>query len=81
MQASGWALSDEVRCVDTIRRALAVGLNFLVTAVAHGDGYSEEWISKAITGRHHQVIIATKFDLLQSDPKGVRHSLKQLLRH
>jgi myo-inositol catabolism protein IolS len=80
LQVSGWASSDEVRFVDTICHALAMGLNFLDTAAAYGDGYSEELVSKAIAGRRHQVIIATKFDFSQSHPKGVRHSLEQSLR-
>jgi myo-inositol catabolism protein IolS len=80
MQASGWASSDEVQFVTTVRHALAMGLNFLDTAAAYGDGYSEELVSKAIAGRRHQVAIGTKFNFDQSRPKDVRLSLEQSLR-
>jgi len=80
MQASGWASSDEVRFVRTVRHALDMGLNFLDTAAAYGDGYSEELVSKAIAGRRDQVVIASKFNFNQSHPNGVRLSLEQSLR-
>jgi aryl-alcohol dehydrogenase-like predicted oxidoreductase len=62
MPASGWASSDEESFLDTVGHALAMGLNFLDTAAAYGDGYSEELVSKAIAGRRDQVVIATKFN-------------------
>jgi aryl-alcohol dehydrogenase-like predicted oxidoreductase len=37
-----------------------MGLNFLDTAAAYGDGYSEELVSDAIARRRDQVVIATK---------------------
>src|SRR2546425_8794344 len=80
MQASGWASSDEVQFVTTVRHGLDMGLNFLDTAAAYGDGYSEESVSKAIAGRRHQVVIGTKFNFFQSRPKDVRLSLEQSLR-
>jgi aryl-alcohol dehydrogenase-like predicted oxidoreductase len=57
-----------------------MGLNSLDTAAAYGDGYSEELVSKAIAGRRDQVVIATKFNFPQSDPKNVRLSLEQSLQ-
>jgi aryl-alcohol dehydrogenase-like predicted oxidoreductase len=57
-----------------------MGLNFLDTAPAYGDGHSEALVSKAIAGRRDQVVIATKFNFDQSHPKDVRHSLEQSLR-
>ena len=80
MQASGWTSSDEVQFVDTVRHALDMGLNFLDTAAAYGDGYSEELVSKAIAGRRDHVVIATKFNFDQSHPRDVRLSLEQSLR-
>ena len=80
MQASGWASSDALRFDTTVRHALDMGLNFLDTAAAYGDGYSEELVSNAITGRRHEVVIATKFNCYQSHPKDVRLSLEQSLR-
>jgi aryl-alcohol dehydrogenase-like predicted oxidoreductase len=80
MQASGWASSDDMRFVTTVRHALNMGLNFLDTAAAYGDGYSEDLVSKAIAGRRDQLVIATKFNFFQSRPKDVRLSLEQSLR-
>jgi myo-inositol catabolism protein IolS len=80
MQASGWASSDNVRFATTVRHALDMGLNFLDTAAAYGDGYSEELVSDAIARRRDQVVIATKFNFNQSHPNGVRLSLEQSLR-
>jgi myo-inositol catabolism protein IolS len=80
MPASGWASSDEESFLDTVGHALAMSLNFLDTAAAYGDGYSEELVSKAIAGRRDQVVIATKFNFPHSHPKNVRLSLEQSLR-
>jgi myo-inositol catabolism protein IolS len=80
MQVSGRSASDDLRFVTTIRHAVDMGLNFLDTAAAYGDGYSEELVSKAITGRRHQLVIATKFNFDHSHPKHVRLSLEQSLR-
>jgi myo-inositol catabolism protein IolS len=57
-----------------------MGLNFLDTAAAYGDGYSEELVSDAIARRRDQVVIASKFNFNQSHPNGVRLSLEQSLR-
>ena len=57
-----------------------MGLNFLDTAAAYGDGYSEELVSKAISGCRHDVVIGTKFNFNQSHPKDVRFSLERSLR-
>src|SRR5262245_52068822 len=80
MPASGWASSDEAGFLDTVRHALDMGLNFLDTAAAYGNGYSEELVSKAIAGRRDQVVIATKFNFDHSHPKDVRLSLERSLR-
>ena len=80
MQASGWPSSDESRFTTIVRRALDLGLNFLDTAAAYGDGHSEELVSKAIAGRRDEVVIATKFNFDQSRPKDVRLSLERSLR-
>ena len=66
MRASGLASSDNARFVTTVRHASDMGLNFLDTAAAYGDGYSEELVSKAIAGHRHEVVIASKFNFNQS---------------
>src|SRR4030095_2354248 len=80
MEAFGWASFDPARFVTAIRHAVDMGLNFLDTAAAYGDGYSKEPVSKAITGQRGQVVIATKFNFDHSRPQDVRLSLEQSLR-
>jgi aryl-alcohol dehydrogenase-like predicted oxidoreductase len=52
---------DDAQSIDTIHRALELGVNFLDTADMYGVGLNEELVGKAITGRRDQVILATKF--------------------
>ncbi len=47
--------------VDTIRRALDRGINFLDTADMYGMGHNETLVGQAIAGRRDEAIIATKF--------------------
>jgi len=53
--------SDEGESIRTIHRALALGINFLDTADIYGLGRNEELVGKALRGRRHQAILATKF--------------------
>ena len=41
-------------------RALDVGINMIDTANVYGDGTSEEYIGRALKGKRHQAILATK---------------------
>lgn len=78
-QAAGWASSDDDRFVNTVRHALDLGLNFLDTAIAYGDGHSERLVGKAIEGRRDQVVVATKFTHASSRPGDVEKSLETSL--
>lgn len=49
-----------------IDRALDLGVNLVDTANTYGDGKSEEYIGRALRGKRHKVIIATKV----SNPRG-----------
>lgn len=79
-QASGWASSDERAFVETVRRALEIGLNFIDTAEAYGSGRSESLIGEAIAGRRAEAVLATKFDHRNSSPAGIRKALEDSLR-
>jgi aryl-alcohol dehydrogenase-like predicted oxidoreductase len=79
-QAAGWESSDDERFVATVRAGLDRGLNFIDTAVLYGNGHSEELVGRAVEGRRHQVVIATKFAQQMSRPKDVRASLDASLR-
>ena len=52
---------NEQQSIDTIHKALDLGINFLDTADMYGVGHNEELVGKAIGDRRDQVVIATKF--------------------
>jgi aryl-alcohol dehydrogenase-like predicted oxidoreductase len=52
---------NEEESVATIHLALDQGVNFLDTADVYGIGHNEELVGKAIQGRRHQIVLATKF--------------------
>jgi aryl-alcohol dehydrogenase-like predicted oxidoreductase len=47
--------------IQTIHRALDLGVNFLDTADMYGVGKNEQLVGRAIKGRRHEVVLATKF--------------------
>ncbi len=55
--------ADEATSVAIIHEALASGINFLDTANIYADSVSETIIGKAIKGKRHQVVLATKAGL------------------
>jgi aryl-alcohol dehydrogenase-like predicted oxidoreductase len=52
---------DDEESIQTIHRALDLGVYFLDTADMYGVGKNEELVGKAIKGRRNEVILATKF--------------------
>lgn len=52
---------DEPGSVETIHRALDMGVTFLDTADAYGQGHNEELVGRALKGRREEAILATKF--------------------
>lgn len=53
-------INDELS-IQTIHRALEIGVTMLDTADVYGNGHNEELLGKALKGRRDQAIIATKF--------------------
>jgi aryl-alcohol dehydrogenase-like predicted oxidoreductase len=55
---------DDAAAIALLRRALDLGITFLDTAGIYGD--SESKVGKAIQGRRHDVVLATKFGFVQA---------------
>lgn len=60
----GWGPQDDTDSIAAIHRALDLGINWIDTAAVYGAGHSEEMVGRAIAGRRHEVIVATKCGLL-----------------
>jgi aryl-alcohol dehydrogenase-like predicted oxidoreductase len=56
-----WTTDTEAEGVATIRRAIDLGVTFFDTADVYGGGHNEQILSRAISGRRDDVVIATKF--------------------
>jgi aryl-alcohol dehydrogenase-like predicted oxidoreductase len=56
---------DEAESMATIHRALELGITLLDTADIYGPFTNEELVGRAIRGRRHGVVIATKFGVVR----------------
>ncbi|MEC7842787.1 MAG: aldo/keto reductase, partial [Candidatus Latescibacterota bacterium] len=63
---------------DGYRTALDCGVNYVDTARSYRDGEDEKVIGKAIQGRRHSLVIASK--TAKRDAKGARRELETSLR-
>ena len=56
-----YGTTDEAQSIETIRRALDLGVTFLDTADMYGPFTNEQLVGKAIARRRDEVVLATKF--------------------
>jgi aryl-alcohol dehydrogenase-like predicted oxidoreductase len=56
----GWGPQDDRESVETIHRALALGINWIDTAPAYGLGHCEEVVGQALQGLQERPLIASK---------------------
>ncbi len=56
-----YGTADEGEAIDTIHRALELGVTFLDTADMYGPFTNERLVGRAIADRREQVVLATKF--------------------
>ena len=90
-----WAYSasdrDDDASVALIREALDLGVTFIDTAQAYGDGANEELVGRALRGRRDEAVLATKTGLVVRDvathamdrdgsPEHVKRSAEESLR-
>jgi aryl-alcohol dehydrogenase-like predicted oxidoreductase len=57
-----YGTTDEAESVETIRRALELGVDFIDTAQLYGPLTNESLVGRAIAGRRDEYVIATKFN-------------------
>jgi aryl-alcohol dehydrogenase-like predicted oxidoreductase len=80
--------TDERQSLETIRRALELGVTFLDTSDLYGSGHNEELIGRGIEGRRDEVQLATKFALRRegerrwtdNSPEWIREACEGSLR-
>ena len=58
---------NQEESIETIERAMELGINFFDTADMYGRGRNEELLGKAIRGCRERVIVATKFGIVRTD--------------
>ncbi|MBE2213404.1 MAG: aldo/keto reductase [Opitutaceae bacterium] len=61
MGGHGWGKVDEQQLVDAVHTALDLGIQLFDTADVYGLGASETILGRALAGRRHEAVIATKF--------------------
>ena len=72
-----WGTQDDEESIATIRRAFALGINWVDTAPIYGLGHSEDVVGRAIEGLDERPYVFTKASLLDGGDGSVRHNLKR----
>ncbi len=57
----GWEGSDDKVSLESLKRAVDLGMNYFDTADVYGTGHSEYLLGKAFKGIREKIIISTKF--------------------
>lgn len=77
---AGWGQIDDAESIRAIHTALDLGVNFFDTAANYGAGHSEKVLGRALQGRRHDVVIATKFGhIVDEEAKTVYGDESQIL--
>jgi aryl-alcohol dehydrogenase-like predicted oxidoreductase len=80
-----WGATTDAECLQAVRRAVDLGINFFDTSPMYGGGRSEENVGQGLEGLRDRVTIATKVRMQTEDDltdmgSAVRRSVEQSLR-
>jgi aryl-alcohol dehydrogenase-like predicted oxidoreductase len=71
-----WTGSNDHEMIRTIQRGMALGINFFDVAPVYGFGHAERVLGRALAGRRHDVIIASKCGLRWDDAGNIVNDLR-----
>lgn len=71
----GWGNQEDQQSIDTIHRALEMGINWIDTAAIYGLGRSEEVIARALKQTSYKPYIFTKCGLVWDEDKNISNAL------
>src|SRR5712692_6294376 len=71
---------EEQKGVEALNRALDLGINYIDTASAYGEGVSEQWVGTIMKSRRKGVFLVTKVDQRKGDQaqRSIESSLNRL---
>ncbi len=74
----GWGPQDDQQSIATIKRAVALGMNWIDTAAVYGLGHSEEVVGRALRDipARERPYVFTKCSLAWGDDRVVAHNLR-----
>lgn len=78
--------TNDEQSIQTIHRALDIGVTMFDTADVYGNGHNEKLLGRALQGRREQAIIATKFSFtpnyesISGHPEYVKKAVEDSLR-
>jgi aryl-alcohol dehydrogenase-like predicted oxidoreductase len=75
--AAGWGPQEDDESIETIHRALELGVNWIDTAAAYGFGHSEEVVGRALVGLEQRPFVFTKASLVEGPGGRVVNNLKR----
>ncbi len=75
-----WGPQSEAESTATVRAALDAGVNFFDTAEGYGAGASELVLGRALAGRRHEAVIATKASGRHLATDAIQQACEQSLR-
>ncbi len=75
--AYAWGPQKDAESIETIHKAIDLGINWIDTAAAYGLGHSEEVIGKALKGMKDRPYVFTKCELTWNDEGDIIDCLKR----